>query len=229
MDVTEQITWTRRTYGASDNTNPAYTASSKSLNYANGGSIQNSVNQSVSAIPYTLAYKDSVGLFGASNYFIKVKCEIRTIQGFIDYEEPGWQAAIVRESAEELDPYYVTAVVDGLPELDPQYESAKFSGSLLPNYANPFVSVDLTNIKTGNIYTDSWLDVRLYTCDKEEHPYDKMYIRPDQFFYIGVHARNTKRLPYDLKCLIGAEFMPLEDIKDKRYIMRSVTTTNYDY
>ena len=84
------------------------------------------------------------------------------------------------------------------------------------NYANPFVSVDLKNFKTGNIYTDSWLDVRLYTADKEEHPYDLMYIRPNQFFYLGIHARNTKRIPYNLELAIGEEYKPLEEIHDKR-------------
>ena len=229
MDVTEQITWTRRTYGSSDNTNPAYNASSMSLNYASGGTWQHAVNQSISAIPSTLKYADSVGLFGAPNYFIKVKCDIRSVQGFADFEEAGWEAAVVSDFVPEEDPYYVSAVVDGVPEFDPKYEGARFTGSELPNYANPLVSVELTNFKTGNIYTDSWLDVRLYTPDREEHPYDFMYIRPNQFFYIGIHARNTKRIPYDLQVVIGEYFVPLEEVEDKRYIMRSRETTNYDY
>ena len=228
MDVTEQITYTRRTYGGSDNTNPAYNASSKSLNYADGGTWQRAVNQSISAIPSTLKYKDSVGLFGATNYFIKVKCDIRSIQNFVEFEEPGWLSAKLLEVPEE-DAYYTTAVISGLPEDDAKYAQAKITGNLLPYYANPFVSVDLRNFKTGNIYTDSWLDVRLYTADKEEHPYDLMYIRPNQYFYLGIHARNTKRIPYDLELAIGEEYKPLDEIHDRRYIMRTNETINYNY
>ena len=70
-----------------------------------------------------------------------------------------------------------------------------------------YVSVDLENLKTGNKYIDNWFDVRLYSKSREEHPYDKMYVRLNDYFYIGFHARNTKRLPYNVKCVIGREYI----------------------
>ena len=65
--------------------------------------------------------------------------------------------------------------------------------------------VDLENLKTGNTYNDSWLDIRLYNKYKEEHPYDQMWISYDDSFYLGVHARNTRRIPYNILCTIGSK------------------------
>ena len=86
---------------------------------------------------------------------------------------------------------------------------------------NSYISVDLNNLKTGNKYIDSWLDVRLYTSDREEHPYDKMYVRLKDYFYIGFHARNTRRLDYNVEALIGDELVEANAIKDTRLIARA--------
>ena len=80
------------------------------------------------------------------------------------------------------------------------------------------LSVILFNRGTGNQYVDKHLDVRLYNRDREEHPYDIMYVRPSDVFYIGFHARNTKRLPYNVTCEIGksenSEFAGLLDLDE---------------
>ena len=93
----------------------------------------------------------------------------------------------------------------------------------LPDKVDPYVSVDVLNLKTNNIYVDDWLDVRLYTRDKEEHPYDKMYVRSNDVFYIGFHARNTKRLPYNVECLVGNEYKSNKELTDeqRRYIAKT--------
>ena len=77
------------------------------------------------------------------------------------------------------------------------------------------------NVKSGNIYLDSWLDVRLYTSEREEHAYDKMYVRIKDYFYVGVHARNTRRLPYNLFVEIGKEYLTYEEIpvSERKFIM----------
>ena len=49
MDVTEQITWTRRTYGKVIILT-LHTMRRPCRNYANGGTWQHAVNQSISAI-----------------------------------------------------------------------------------------------------------------------------------------------------------------------------------
>ena len=64
-DVTQRILDRHTIYGASDNTQPAYSSANKSLNYAQGGSISSPELNNVSIIPFTLNYKDTVGLFGA--------------------------------------------------------------------------------------------------------------------------------------------------------------------
>ena len=78
QDVTPQINRTHQIYGASDNTNPAYASADKSLNYASGGSIQSPELDRVTIIPYTINYKDTVGLFGKENHFVKVNVNINT-------------------------------------------------------------------------------------------------------------------------------------------------------
>ena len=71
-DVTQRILDRHIIYGASDNTNPAYLSSNRSLNYAAGGSINSPQQDQVTIIPYTINYKDTVGLFGKENHFIKI-------------------------------------------------------------------------------------------------------------------------------------------------------------
>ena len=83
------------------------------------------------------------------------------------------------------------------------YQPASTSGNTIDDFTNKYFKVELINLTTGNIYVDSWLDTRLYNRYQEEHPYDVMYIKYNEPFYIGFHARNTRRLPYNINCVIG--------------------------
>ena len=65
------------------------------------------------------------------------------------------------------------------------------------------------------------IDVRLYTQSREEHPFEKMYVRSNDYFYIGIHARNTKRLQFDVECVVGKEYLEYDAIENKQLIMRS--------
>ena len=76
-----------------------------------------------------------------------------------------------------------------------------------PFIPNGVVRVDLENLKTGNRFIDAWFDVRLYTKDRQEYSYDTMYIGVNDYFYIGFHARNTKRLPYNVRMTVGSEII----------------------
>ena len=87
------------------------------------------------------------------------------------------------------------------------YEPANITFGGLPTYLFPVVSVELINNKTGNQYIDRDLDVRLYTKDRQEWDYNKMYLKKEDYFYIGFHARNTRRLPYNVTCTIGEEYL----------------------
>ena len=216
MDVTEEILQNHLIYGASDNTAPQGLAASRSLNYAAGPSITRPDNVNVSLIPYTLKYKGAVGLFGAENYFVKVKVTLDPAVVFKCYEEPYWECAVIYNKV-DTDPYYDEAILDFDKDLaiENTYEPARLNMSLSTRF-DAFVSVDLNNLKTGNIYIDSWLDVRLYTADREEHPYDQMFVRQNDYFYIGFHARNTRRLDYNVDVLVGDTYISEKDMTDEQ-------------
>ena len=222
MDVTQEIQRNHIIYGASDYTAPHTLASGRQLNYAEGATITKPSKQSCSVVPFTFKYQDAVGLFGTENHFVRIDLNIVGDVVKACYEEPGWECAIIGNRTYE-ETYWDKAVVNEFaPELDPVYLSAAILGNSLPNLGDGYLSVDLKNLKVNNIYIDDWLDIRLYTKDREEHPYDKMYVKPRDFFYIGFHARNTRRLSYDVECIVGLEYLDYNSIPDKRFIMRTM-------
>ena len=224
MDVTAEILQNHLIYGASDNTAPAGLSSSRSLNYAAGPSITRPDNIAISLIPFALKYQDAVGLFGAENYFVKVTVAVDLEFVTACYEEIYWECSAISKAADS-DPYYTAAIIDTSSDLITvnTYEPANIRMSPKEKL-NSYVSIDLSNLKTGNKYIDNWLDVRLYTADREEHPYDKMYIKEKDFFYIGIHARNTRRLPYNIECLVGEQYVGYGEMtdEDRRYIARRI-------
>ena len=227
MDITDQILKYHQTYGSSDFTAQFATSSSKALNYANGASIQKPETMRVTTIPREIKYEDTVGLFGAENYFVRIDLRIENPVSAC-YEEPGWECA--RISNEEVDPkdiytYENSGASDGQAYINQTadlttvntYDPARFLGNSAFGLSNAVVKVDLNNLKTGNKYIDCWLDVRLYNKAREEHPYDIMYVPANSFFYVGFHARNTKRLPYNVKCVIGQSSPGTNDGLVSRY------------
>ena len=219
MDVTQEILASHLVYGSSDNTAPQNLVGAKALNYTKGASIQKPILENVSVIPRRLQYADTVGLFGAENVFIKVDLKVEDTGNFC-FEEIGWECMHITEGNFSTINTYTQAVMDEGADLITvnTYEPAKIANRL-PDFLNPYVGVTLINRKTGNKYIDAWLDVRLYTKQREEHPYDVMFIPPNDFFYIGFHARNTKRLPYNVECIIGTSYIPKDEI-DARLIAR---------
>ena len=220
QDVTPQIQKSHLIYGASDYTNPAYSSSNRSLNYAVGGSIHRPELDRVTIIPYSINYQDSVGLFGKENHFVRVNVNINRESALACFEEEGWECAVLREGL-DLSTVNTYVPVTLNPLLDPDivntFEPAEISNNSLVSKSDAYISVDLENLKTGNKYIDSWFDVRLYNSEREEHPFDKMYVRLNDFFYIGFHARNTKRLPYNVRCVIGNEYLSGLDEGSRHY------------
>ena len=208
-NVTQRILDRHIIYGGSDSTQPGYSSSNRSLNYAEGGSIQRPELNKVSIIPFTLGYSDTVGLFGKENHFVKVNVEVDPSIAFACFEEEGWECAYITNKDYPIVNTYTQAVVDLDKDLSVvnKYDPAKLTANKLTVQSDSYVSVDLSNLKTGNKYIDAWFDVRLYNKARQEHPYDKMYVRLNDFFYIGFHARNTRRLPYNVKCVIGQEYI----------------------
>nr|BDD43996.1 hypothetical protein 19 [Paracoccaceae bacterium] len=222
MDVTQEIQNNHIIYGASDYTAPSGLAANKSLNYAEGPSIQRPVYQHISTVPYTFRFQSQVGLFGAENYFTKIQLKIIGDKVFACFDEPGWECAKIgfRET-EEI--YWDAAIVDyDFPCTTVNtYKCPEVLPDTLPNVGpDGYFSVDLINNKTGNMFNDDWIDVRLYSKTREEHAYNKMWVKPRDFFYVGIHARNTRRLPFDVSCVVGLEYTSYDAIPDKRQIMR---------
>ena len=228
MNVTDQVNRTHQLYGGSDSTNPAYYSSNRSLNYAKGSSsLTNAQVERVTAIPAALSYKDTVGLFGAENVFIKVQLDIEnTVSIYLDNGAPvnTYYPATIDIKNEDLDIFYEPSAMDFKVDLftENDYEPAQLANNI-DTVARPLVSIDLKNLKTGNKYIDAWFDVRLYTKNRIEFPYDKMYINPKDFFYIGFHARNTKRLPYNVSMTVGDIFTSEYNLppSERRYLASS--------
>ncbi len=218
-DVTQRILDRHIIYGGSDNTDPAYYSSNRSLNYAQGGSINSPENSSVSIIPFTINYSDTVGLFGKENHFIKVNVIIEPSVAFACFEEEGWECAHVTDGQASTTNTYSSSVIDISKDLTVvnTFDPAELKENQLSIKPDAYISVDLNNLKTGNKYIDAWFDVRLYNKERQEHPYDKMYVRVNDFFYIGFHARNTKRLPYNVDCVIGKEYISGLKPEQERY------------
>jgi hypothetical protein len=208
-DVTQRILDRHIIYGASDYTAPGYSSSNKSLNYSEGGSINSPQKDRVTIIPFKINYQDSVGLFGKENHFIRVDVNVTPGVAFSCFEEEGWHCAQMSDDGSTTVNHYLSAEIDRDKDLMivNTYEPSLIRGSSIASKPDAYISVDLNNLKTGNKYIDAWFDVRLYNKARQEHPYDKMYVRVNDFFYIGFHARNTKRLPYNVNCVIGEEYI----------------------
>ena len=216
MDVTKSINKSIQQMGGSGSTNPKNYAATKSLNHAKGkNSITNAAIETVTAIPYTLKYKDSVGLFGAENIFVKIELNIKSATTAFtnisvaenDYM-PVWTLA-ESGTTNFYDTGEFTFGTDGTTVND--FEPSTISNDLSA-YADPYVRIDLANLKTGNIYVDNWFDVRIYTADRIEYAYDTIYLPVKGCFYIGFHARNTRRLPYNVEVTIGNEYLDIYDL-----------------
>ena len=218
MDVTNEILQAHRVYGGSDNTSPATLSSSKSLNYAAGASINNPAVERITKIPYAFNFKDAVGLFGAENTFIRIDLDIIDTGVDVVVIEGYEEAAMEGDGGLEVN-YYEAGVFDATLDNSTvnTFDPAIVDFGILPDFFEPKVSIDLENLKTGNQYVDAWFDVRLYTKNKEEHGYDKLYLNLKDSFYIGFHARNTRRLPYNVRCSIGDEYTGVNKV-DKRYL-----------
>lgn len=212
MNVTEQVNRSRQQMGGSGSTNPLYFSSSKSLNYAGGSNnITTARPTRISAIPTVFNYKDSVGLFGSENVYIRIDLNILNAVTNISVDQTPvntYFPAYKDDANEDIDFYWDAAVMDFSLDLFTinEYEPASID-TKLDSIPRPLISIDIENLKTGNKYIDAWFDVRLYTRDREEHPYDKMYIPIDSFYYVGFHARNTKRLPYNVSMTVGETFI----------------------
>jgi len=215
MDVSDQILHTHMMYGGSDNTNADRVSASYSINYAHGTSIANAIEVSFTSIPYTMKFKDSVGLMGVENIFYKVNLDVDRVGGcledegyecmkatWVDELDPGWEAAFANFGA------------DTLPIFN-YYEPARVNTEL-PLFDCPRATVSVRNYGTDNKWNDDWLDVRLYDENKKPIQENDFWINAKSSFYIGFHARNTRRLPFNVEITIGEQYKPASEIKSSK-------------
>ena len=225
MDVTQQINRNLVSSGGGS-ANPAYFSANRSLNYAReSNSIKNARQESVTAIPFNTNYKDSVGLFGAENIFLKIQLNIQnslSLENGIDIND--YTSAILDVSVDDSDLYWETAFADYTLDLNTvnTYDPAEIENESLDFVPNALVKVDLSNLKTGNKYVDVWFDTRLYTPNHQPFEYDTMFLPLKGYFYIGFHARNTKRLPYNVSMTVGDKLYSENELtsEQRKYLVK---------
>lgn len=216
MNVTQETNSSILRMGGSGSHLPANYASSKSLNFAkDSATIQNAKTELVTAIPRLINYADTVGLFGAENVFLKIDLKIiSSASAFANIEIPENDYFPVWTFAESgTTNSYETGIFDFTQDKVSvnSYQPARISNDL-SQFEKPFVSVKLINLKTGNRFLDAYFDVRLYTKNREEFEYDEMFISANDYFYLGFHARNTKRIPYNVRLEIGDQYVDYYDL-----------------
>jgi hypothetical protein len=227
MDVTDQVIRINQMYGASDNTNPAYYSSNKNLNYAkSSNSLMNARQENLTVIPYQINYKDTVGLSGAENVFVKLQLNIQNslslVNGILinDYID-----AVIYPKNDDSDIYYEAAVTDYDRDLETvnTYEPALITNEGLDFVPNAHVEVNLDNLKTGNKFIDAWFDATLYTPDRRPWEYDKIIVPIKSFLYVGFHARNTKRLPYNVSLTVANKLINPNELtaEERRYLINA--------
>ena len=228
MNVTEQINRQMVGYGGGSS-NPSYYSSSKSLNYAkSSNSLINAREERVTAVPLVKSYVDTVGLFGAENIFIKIQLDIQNSLNVVNgilvdgIVVNGYTNALLDEGMDDSDLYWDTAFTDYSLDLNTvnTFAPAEISNEL-DFVPNGVVKIDLENLKTGNKYIDAWFDVRLYTPDRQPYEYDTMYVPLKGFFYLGFHARNTKRLPYNVRMTVNGELISSNTLSanERKYLI----------
>ena len=223
MDVTEQINRTMANGGGS--ANPAYFSTNKSLDYAKGSnSLLNARQENVTAIPFRTNFKDTVGLFGAENIFLKVQLNVQNSISIANgIEVLSFESAELDSTIDDSTLYWDTAFADY--SLDPatvnEYEPSLISNEGIDFIPNALVKIDIKNIKTGNKYLDCWFDVAVYTPDRRAYEYDTMFLPLKGYFYLGFHARETKRLPYNVSMTVGDKLYSENDLtsEERKYLV----------
>ena len=233
MDVTQEYLEKVQLYGGSDYTNPSNLAASRTLNYAEGPTMQRAVKQTCSTIPFKFDYSGAVGLFGAENIFFKITLDISETSPYNCFEEQFWECLYINLTPpDDLDPNYGTfagspqdpapntAIIDfdaadENPVPSNGYVPAFLSSELPFQNGNELIGVKLYNLGTGNQYVDKDLDVRLYSSCRFEHGFDEMLTPLQSTFYVGIHARNTKRIDYNVRCLVGSTYRDFNDLNSE--------------
>ena len=200
-------------YGGSEHNTPWTYAASANLHYVSGPTIQRAHRVEVAAIPFVQKWEDSVGLFGAENKFLKFVVRPTEEYAIGCISRDGYacaQLALEPSGDFQYEPVFPT--IGEFPTVN-SYEQAIVTRDIIPTVpGKTMVKVEVVNNGTGNIYDDDWLDVRLYGPDHTPHPESVCYIPMNSEFYVGFHARDTRRLPYDIDVKIGETVLGAQEV-----------------
>ena len=207
MDVTAQIERTINNLGGSGSSRQDYLSSNRTLSLTGtSNSIANAQTTRVTTAPAFLSFKDTVGLFGAENSFVRVDLEIQNANPALINSETvinGYTNLwIFQETG--IDNDYSAAIADFRADTETEntFRPSVFTNELGDQDNRVLVSIDIKNLKTGNQYLDNWFDVRAY--DRNGMPLeDLFYSDYRNHFYLGFHARNTRRIPFNVEVEIG--------------------------
>lgn len=205
MDVTQEVQQRALTY-SSGSTNPAGLVPNRSIQFAKGPTIDRAVVQRISAIPQTLIYEDTVGLFGTENQYVRFELNAEDIMQGVDVEDSDGYRTVLLVNIEESGDYDPAVLDDSVQEDQSVYLKAVFE-SQVPDMSTTRLSAKITNLKTGNQYVDNWVDVSLYDSNKTPREADKIYVTPRGRFTLGIHARKANRLPFRIQIDIGYEIL----------------------
>jgi hypothetical protein len=213
-DVTNQINELQDSYGGSNLSNPAYYSSTRQLNLSSASnSIANAAGRRITTVPYILNYSDTIGLFGAENYYVKIQLDI--IDTGNRYTIVNDYTGLTTGVDQPLVNTYLRAIEDNLQDLSSQNDYEPSSrGTGFGDLIEPVINIRLENTGTGNIYNDSHIDARLYDKNHNELNEDDGLISISGEFYLGIHARNTRRLPYNISIHIGEEVKIRSELTD---------------
>ena len=217
MDVTPAILERYIKYGVADRTQSSTLSVSKCLNFAKGTSIERPFTQTLTTFPLTLNYTGEIGLFGAENVYLKFVLNINSaISLYQSVDTPdGYSTMIVsRGEATNLNDYQ--SALESYPDqIEAPFIESEYNSKLSsPDSAR--ISVDLNNLKTNNQYVDNWLDVSLYDSNKIQYESDSILVGVKDVFYVGLHARRAKRLPYNIAIEIGREYLSINTMTDEQ-------------
>ena len=215
-DITDQLNSSRNIYGGSDLTNPAYNAASKSLNLSSAtNTIGNATGITISTVPFTITYEDSVGLFGAENYYTKVNLNIvDTANQLIIVND--YSSATREDDAALLNTYY-EATEDDLQDLTTvnDFEPALREAGI-DEIAELFITLNLENEGTGNIYNDRHIEANLYDAEYNIVNYENPLVLSKGSFFLGVHCYNTRRIPYKITITIGESLLIYDQMTEEQ-------------
>lgn len=222
-DVTPQIISYAELYGSSDYTNQNSTASSRTLQYAVGSTVQKPVVVPVKTAPQALTFQNpaGVGLFGAEMVVIRFDLDIGDSGKLDNCGPPGidtYRPACVHFVDEGTVNTYYELANDVNQDLETvnTFEPAEYSNTKGEFAWQPMALITLENLGSGNQYQDCWVDAYFLNQNRTTMAETEFWTPFKSTFYLSISARNTRRMPYNLRVRIGDQIAGQNNLSTKQ-------------